>query len=177
MLIDELRRLHEHAARAAGRVKDLAAVRLDDLHHQPDHRARGKELAAALAFGHGELAEEVLVDLSEHIALGIGRDIGEVLQQLRGDAAVLLGAGQAKVLVLGQHALQLGLVLLDRLHRLLDRLGDVLLVRQVEQVVVAGVVRQIEAALFDGNSRQLALGALALVLAVLGLRIAVSCLR
>ena len=69
MALDEVGGLDEHAARAAGGVVDLAVERLDDLDDQPDDRGRREELAALLALGHGELAEEVLVDEAEAVAL------------------------------------------------------------------------------------------------------------
>ena len=46
MLLNELRRLHEHAARTARGIEHLAAVRLDDLHHEADDGARREKLAA-----------------------------------------------------------------------------------------------------------------------------------
>ena len=46
MFLNELRRLHEHAARAAGRIEHLAAVRFDDLDHQANNRTRSEKLAA-----------------------------------------------------------------------------------------------------------------------------------
>jgi len=67
--LDEVSRLDEHAARAAGGVVDLAVVGLDDLDDQLDDRGRCEELAALLALGGGELAEEVLVDQPESVAL------------------------------------------------------------------------------------------------------------
>ena len=67
VLGDEARRLHEHAAGAAGGVEDAAVEGLDDLREQPDDAARRVELAALLAFGAGELAEEVFVDAAEGV--------------------------------------------------------------------------------------------------------------
>ena len=63
--------LDEHAARPARGVEDLAVERLDDLDDQPDDRRRREELAALLALGDRELAEEVLVDLAEGVALDV----------------------------------------------------------------------------------------------------------
>ena len=51
VLGDEARRLHEHAAGAAGGVEDAAVEGLDDLDEQPDDAARRVELAALLALG------------------------------------------------------------------------------------------------------------------------------
>ena len=107
-------RLHEHAARAAGGVEDAAVERLDHLDDQPDDAARRVELAAPLALGRGELAEEVLVDAPEGVALDAGRDLGDLLEQLLEQRA-----GE-EVVGLGQHAGELRVVLLDVAHRLVD---------------------------------------------------------
>ena len=61
--------LDEHAARTAGGVEDAPVVGLDDLGEEPDDAAGGVKLAAALAFGHGELAEEVFVDAPEGVVV------------------------------------------------------------------------------------------------------------
>ena len=65
---DKLCGLHEHAARAAGGIKDSAVVRFDYLHHQADHRTRRKKFSAFLAFRLGKFAEKVFVNLAEHVA-------------------------------------------------------------------------------------------------------------
>ena len=64
---DELLRLHEHAARAAAGIVDAAFVRREHLDEEPDDALRRVELAAFLAFGAGELAEEVFVDAAENV--------------------------------------------------------------------------------------------------------------
>ena len=46
------------------------------------------ELAAPLALRAGELAEEVLVDAPERVALGGRRDLGDLLEQLLEQRAV-----------------------------------------------------------------------------------------
>jgi hypothetical protein len=50
-------------------VEDLAVEGLDDLDDEADDRRRGEVLAALLALGNRELAEEVLVDLAEGVTL------------------------------------------------------------------------------------------------------------
>ena len=83
MGILEARRLHEHAARAASRVVDLALERGEDFDQQVDHRLGGIELAGAGAFLQRELAEEVFVDLAEHVTAAVaGRIEAELGQQL-----------------------------------------------------------------------------------------------
>ena len=64
---DELLGLHEHPARAAGRIEDATVERLQHLDHQPDDRARRVELAAEFALSRSELTEEVLIDPAEDI--------------------------------------------------------------------------------------------------------------
>ena len=71
--LDELLGLHEHAARAAAGVVDATFVGFEHLDQQADDRARRVELAAELAFGLGELAEEVFVDAAEDVAALRGR--------------------------------------------------------------------------------------------------------
>mmetsp|Transcript_44311 Transcript_44311/g.78311 ORF Transcript_44311/g.78311 Transcript_44311/m.78311 type:complete len:886 (+) Transcript_44311:1866-4523(+) len=166
VLQDEVGRLHEHAAGAAGGVEHLAAVGLDDFGHQLDDGARREELAAALALAEREVGQEILVDLAEHVAGGVHRDVGEQLEQVLGDVLVLGAAGEAVVLLLRQHAQQLGLGVLDAGHRRAYGLGDVFLLGQVEQVVVARLGLQVEAAFLDGDVLLAALSAGALELLV-----------
>lgn len=165
VLFNKLSRLHEHTARTAGRVEDCAAVGLDDLNHEADDRARGEELATTLTFSKRKLAEEILVDLSEHIAGRIIRNVVELPEQIEWQRLHLLCAGEPVVLVFRQAAFEFGLVLLDRLHHLFECLGDVLILGEVQQVAVAGVFGQIEAALGNGDliKRLLAPGPLQLV--------------
>ena len=87
-------------------------------------RARRVELAAPLAFGRGELSEEVLVDPAEDVArlvLGIAEaDRADQVDQL----AQALFVEPRPVVVLGQHALERRVVALDRDHRIVDQLAD-----------------------------------------------------
>ena len=72
-------RLHEHAARAAAGVEDAAFVGGEHLDEQLDDAARRVELAAFLALGAGELAEEIFVDPAEDVlgaALGVAQADG-----------------------------------------------------------------------------------------------------
>jgi len=95
------------------------AVRFEHLEQELDHAARGVELAALLALGAGELGEEVLVDAAEHV-LGAGLfvtdpDVAEEVNELAEALLVECGAG----IVLGEHALEGGVVALDDGDRLL----------------------------------------------------------
>ena len=123
--LDEAFRLHEHAAGAAAGVVDAALVGLEHLDQQPHDAARREELAAELALGLGELAEEVLVDAAERVAgLGavaleadVGDQVDQPLQLLRRDAA----AG----VVARQLALEVRVVALDGEDGVVDQRGDV----------------------------------------------------
>ncbi|MNV32698.1 hypothetical protein D3C71_1240420 [compost metagenome] len=78
--------MHEHAAGAAGGVVDGALERRQDLHQQVHHTLWRVELAGAGTFLEGKLAEEVLINLSEHIpaavALWVEAELGQQLHQL-----------------------------------------------------------------------------------------------
>lgn len=141
--LDHSGALHEHAARAAGRVEHCAARRFDDIGDQRDQRNRGEELAAVVGFLIGELGQEVFVDAAEHIA---------------GDALELLGIESAQqlakhriveflIFALGQHAAQVLVVGLDGLHGVNDRLGAVGAVGQGHQSVELGLGLQEDGAL------------------------------
>ena len=128
---DEVRALHEHAARAAGRVEHAAVVRLDDVDDGLDQRHRRKELALVMRLLVGELSEEVFVDASEHVAVRApqGRVV-EGTQKLAEHVVVEL-----LVLGLGQGAAQGLVVLLDLLHRIDDHLRTIGAVRQGDEMV------------------------------------------
>ena len=104
VLRDEARRLHEHTSGAAGGVEDAAVKGLDDLGEQLDDARWRVELAALLALGAGELAEEVLVDAAEGVEVHAGRNLGDPLEQLLEQCA-----GE-EVVGLGQHAGELRVV-------------------------------------------------------------------
>ena len=131
--LDEVGTLDEHAARTARRVEDASVVRLDDFDDQLDQRGGREELAALLALGTGEVAEEVFVNLAESVPFGIHRNLRERLQQ--GDEGGVLDL----VVGLGENALQFLVLGLDRLHRLVDGLADVLAFGQVQQLREPGL--------------------------------------
>lgn len=86
MLQDELFRLYEHPTGAAAGVVDTARVGFQHLDKNAHHGTRGVELAATLAFGPGELAQEIFVHPAQNV-FGAGtflieRDAGNQVDQL-----------------------------------------------------------------------------------------------
>src|SRR5665647_1668083 len=144
VLSEELHGLHEHAGRPAAGVVHPSVVRLDHLHEQLDHRARGVELAALLAFGAGELREEILVDPAEHVpgprVLVPDRDVADEVDEL---TEALLVEGLAGVL-LGKHVLEHRVRLLDVGHRVVDDPPDLGLTRLRLEAGPARVLRHPE---------------------------------
>ena len=137
----EARRLHEHTAGTARRVEDAAVERFDDFGEQADDAARCVELAAALALGHGEFAEEIFVDAPEGVVVQRGRNLGNLLQQF-----LEQGAGE-QVEGLGQHAGELRVVLFDVTHRGIDLGANVGRFGQCQQIVEARLGAKVEDAL------------------------------
>lgn len=102
------------------------------------------ELAALLPFGTGELREEVFVDAAQDV-------FGAVLTVARADGANQIDQFTKPLLVehrpgvlLGQHALEAGVVAFDRIHRPIDQLADVWLLGLGLQEVPAGLGRNPE---------------------------------
>ncbi len=74
MLGDEARALHEHAARAAGRIEDAAVIRLQHFDDEADDAGGRVKFAALRALGAGEFAEEVFVDAAEGVVIEAARE-------------------------------------------------------------------------------------------------------
>ena len=124
VLLDEARRLDEHAAAATCGVEDLAAEGLDDLDDEPDDGVRGEELTAEPALGHGEVREEVLVDEPECVSGERPREWGEQTEQF-GEGGLL------KALVaLRENISQLGVGGLHGPHGGVDRRTQVVPLRK-----------------------------------------------
>ena len=87
VLRHEARRLDEHAARTAGGVEDESVVGFDDFREQTNDGARRIELAPALTFAHGELAEEVLINAPEGVVVERAGDLGDFFQELLQESA------------------------------------------------------------------------------------------
>jgi len=101
-----------------------AVVGLDHLHQQPHHGARRVELPALPAFGEGELLEEVLVDLAQHIGgLRLGASHLDVAYEVDDLPEPVLVERGPRV-VLGQHTVERRVVALDRGHRAVYQLAD-----------------------------------------------------
>ena len=93
--------------------------RLDDADDELDDGGGGEELAALLALAHGEVAEEVFVDLAEGVPLDVHGDGVHGLEQF-------LEQGVLEAVVgLGQHVLEVGVLRLDGAHGVVDGRADV----------------------------------------------------
>ena len=135
---DPARRLHEHPAGATGGVEDAAVKRFDDFGEQADDATRRVELAAFLAFGAGEFAEEVFVDAPESVVVGRRRNLGNLLEQFLEQRA-----GE-QVEGLGQHTGELWVELLYVAHRRVDLGADVGHLGQRQQIIEARLGAQIQ---------------------------------
>ena len=140
---DKLERLHEHAARAAARIVDLALVGLDHFGDEIDDALRGVELAPQLALGGGELAEEVFIDPADGVLLLVadGVDVVDRIDEGGELAAIQPEAGEV---VVRQGAFKRGIALLHRGEGGVDLDGDVALLGMLLDVGPAGGLRQVE---------------------------------
>ena len=135
-LLDEVARLDEHAAGAAGGIEDDAVVRLDDVDDGLHERGRREELAVVLRALHGELHQEVFVDAPEDVAAGGAERLAvEDAQQVFEQVVLEL------VVVLGELVQQRLEVALDGVHRLDEGRAEVGALGQLEQLVVARFLR------------------------------------
>ena len=145
--LGELFGLDEHAARAAGRVVDAAGVGFEHLDQHADDGARRVELAAELAFGGGELAEEVLVDAAERVAglvaAALEADVGDEVDQPRHLDRIDPAAG----VIARELGFEIGVVPLDGEDGVVDQRGDVGAGGLVLKVGPAGFGRHPEDAL------------------------------
>ncbi len=122
--LHELLRLHKHTAGAAARVVDAALVRRQHFDQELHDAPRRVELAALLALRAGELGEEVLVDATQDVLRAVGlvaqADVADHVDEL---AEALLVEPRVGV-ILGQHALERGVVALHGKHGVVHRLAD-----------------------------------------------------
>ena len=111
---------------------------LDDFGEDADNAAWGVELAAFLAFGAGKFAEEVFVDAPEGVVVHGGGNLGDFLEQFLKEGA------REQVVGLGQDTRELRIVLLGVADGVVDRLAHVSGFGQREELIVAGIGREIK---------------------------------
>ncbi|MDB6063988.1 MAG: hypothetical protein JWR26_196 [Pedosphaera sp.] len=120
----EFLRLHEHAARTAARIEHAAFV---GFQHGDEHlhdALRGVELAAALAFRAGELAEKVFIDATEHV-LGLRRrfvepDVADDVHESAEPDFVQAGPG----VIARQDAFERRILALNRAHGVVENFAN-----------------------------------------------------
>ncbi len=121
---DEFFRLHEHAAGTAAGIVNAAFVGSEHLDEEPHNALRGVELAAFLAFGAGELAEEILVNPAQNVfgtaCLIAHADSADKIDEFSQTVFVECRSG----VVLGQNAFQSRIVALYGDHRVIDNFPD-----------------------------------------------------
>lgn len=158
---DKLERLHEHAARAAAGVVDLAFVGLDHFGDEIDDALRGVELAPQLALGGGELAEEVFIDPADGVLLLVadGVNVVDGIDEGGELAAIQPEAGEV---VVGQGALERGIALLHRGEGGVDLDRYIVLLGVLLDVGPAGGLRQVEHILHGVELHHVEVGLLAL---------------
>ncbi|CEF49218.1 unnamed protein product [uncultured bacterium] len=139
--LNEVGTLDKHTTRPAGRIEDAPVIWLNDVDDQLDQPCWREELAALLPLCAGEIAQEVFVNLAEGVPFGIHRNLRERLEQ-RDERGVF-----DLVVSLGEDALEFFVLRLDRLHRFVDGLANVLAFGQVEQLREAGLGWKIHYAL------------------------------
>ncbi|MCY1300798.1 hypothetical protein D9M70_503790 [compost metagenome] len=131
VLVDVFLGRDQHTARATAGVVDIVGQgRLEQMHHQPHHRARRIELAAFLAGRVGELGDQVLVGGAQQVgefevavAQAHFTEVGDELAQLLiGNLALADLAGEVDVL---QHPFQGRVIFLDASQCLVQQVTDV----------------------------------------------------
>ena len=139
--LHELLGLHEHATGAAAGIVDAPLVRREHLHQHPHHGPGRVELPALLALGVGELPEEILVDLAQHVLCLVLRpeaNGGDEVDQFAELARLELGPGKPLV----QDALERWVVLFDGHQRIIDPLADVRLLGLIPDAAPIGRWRE-----------------------------------
>ena len=140
MVFDELFGLHEHAARSAARVVNLALAGREHGYQCFDNAGGRVELPAPLAFGAGKHAQEIFVHLAQDVAslrwVVTKADGGDQVDQLAQLAVGQLGAGKAFV----EDAFEFGVVGFDQAQRVVDAFANVGLRRGGTQRFPAGTL-------------------------------------
>ena len=132
-LADQPAALHQQRAGAAGGVADLVAgLRVHQPRHQRGHLGRRVELAGLLAAGGGEVLDQELVGVADHVELAdaalaqVELGLGEVFQQVAQDVVLLLLVAQLVAVeadVLEDIAQLAEVGLFDGVQRLVDALA------------------------------------------------------
>ena len=126
--LNELRALHEHTARTAGRVEHSPLEGLQDLDDETHDRVRGEVLTAALSFLGSKVGEKILVDEPKRAPLKLLGQWGKQAKEFNKGRALKL------LIPAWQDILEFWVVILDALDRVVSRLADVLPLWQVHQV-------------------------------------------
>ena len=143
-LRNEVAGRNEHAARSASRVKHNALLRLQEAHDQPHNRLRREEHAIIARHLRRKTTEEVFVDAPERVIAQLGnllvREVPQQpAQQIRRQLIVGLGKDTP------QHRHRI----LNRLHRIIDRLADVGILREPRQIIIPRILRYEHGGLLD----------------------------
>ena len=124
VVLDKLDALHEHAAgTAAGVIDALAFARFEDAHDGFHDACGGVEFASLHAFVACELRNAVFVGAAEQILARFGVAHVHVAEHIDHIAEYTLIEVGGRV-VLGEHAFERLVVLLDFDHRLVENLAD-----------------------------------------------------
>lgn len=144
MVLDKLDALHEHAAgTAAGVIDALAFARLEDAHDGFHNACGGVEFAALHAFVACELRDAIFVGAAEQIFARFGVahvHVAEHIDHVAEHALVEVGGR----IILGEHAFECLVVLLNFDHRLIENLADFGSVGGFRDFGPAGVLRNKE---------------------------------
>ena len=141
--LDKLHALHEHAARTAAGVVNLAAVGFNHFGDETDNCLGCIEFALALAFGDGELAEEIFIDAANDILFLVfdGVDAVDVADERREFCGVEL---QAREIVVGERPAQRLVLLFDVRKRGVDQERNITLAGMLDDKAPAGSFFQIK---------------------------------
>lgn len=144
VVLNEFDALHEHAAGAAARVIDaFAFARFEDAHDGFHDTCGGVEFAALHAFVACELRDAVFVGATEQILARFGVAHVHVAEHIDHIAEYTLVEVGGRV-VLGKHAFERLVVLLDFDHRLVENLADFRSMGGFRNFGPAGVLRNKE---------------------------------
>ena len=148
--LDELEGLREHAARAAAGIVDaFAGFGTQHLDERLDDALRRIVFAALLALVFGELLDAVFVGAPEEVAVLLDVAELQVVGEEVDDVAEHLLVDVGRRIELRQYALEIGVLLLDLAHRVVDGLPVLRLVRNRGDPLPAGALRDEEDVLLE----------------------------